>query len=314
MSLGNNILVTGGAGFIGSNLVNKLVADGKNVCVYDNLCRGKKENIAQHIGKEGFEFIEADLLNTDELDKAMQGKDFVFHLAANADIPYGTENPGYDFEQNTVTTINVLEAMRKNEVNKIAFSSTSATFGDSSMKPTPEDYGPMMPESLYGASKLACEGFISAYCSLYDMRAWIFRFANIVGPNVTHGILADFKKKLENNPNELEVLGDGTQVKSYLHVDDCIDAMLFTIENAKDKVNLFNLGSDDQITVKEITELVIQELSPQAKINYTGGDRGWKGDVPKMFLDNSRIKALGWKPKYNSKEAVIESVKSLKKK
>ena len=312
MSLGENILVTGGAGFIGSSLTNKLVATGKKVTVYDNLCTGKKEHIEHHLDNDNFEFIEADLLNKEELDKIMQGKDFVFHLAANADIPYGTKHPGHDFEQNTVVTLNVLEAMRKHNVKKIAFSSTSACFGTSTEMPTTETYGPAFPESLYGASKLACEGFITSYCTLFGMQAWLFRFANIIGPNVTHGILADFALKLKNNPEELEVLGDGTQVKSYLHVNDCVDAMIFAIDNTSEKFALFNLGSDDQITVKEITDIVIQELAPNAKARYTGGDRGWKGDVPKMFLDNSKIKSLGWKPKYNSKDAVLESVKSLK--
>lgn len=311
MISGKNILVTGGAGFIGSNLVRRLV-DQNNVTVYDNLSRGKLEHIQEHLSKPGFKFIKADLLDTTTLSAAMKGIDIVFHLAANADIQYGTDNPRFDLEQNVLATYNVLEAMQKRGVTKLVFSSTSTTFGHATILPTPESYGPALPESLYGASKLACEGFISAYCSLFDMQAWVFRFANIIGPNVTHGILADFVKKLRTNRYELEVLGDGKQTKSYLHVADCVDAMLFAIEKSDDRVNLFNLGSDDQITVKEISEIAIRLLAPGAKIKYTGGERGWKGDVPKMFLANSKIKALGWKPKYTSREAVIESIKTLK--
>ncbi|MFH1420526.1 MAG: NAD-dependent epimerase/dehydratase family protein [Candidatus Aenigmatarchaeota archaeon] len=306
-----NVLVTGGAGFIGSNLVKRLSKLDHNITVYDNLSTGKKEHISDLLERDGFCFIHADLTDKEKLGAAMRGQDFVYHLAANADIRYGTDNPTYDLEQNVLCTHNVLEAMRKNGVKKIAFSSTSTTFGETDVIPTPENYGPALPTSLYGASKLSCEGFISAYCSLFDIQAWIFRFANVIGPNVTHGILADLAKKLKYS-DELDVLGDGEQFKSYIHVEDCIDGMLFAIEHSKGCVNLFNLGSEDQIKIKRIAQIVVDELSPGTKIRYTGGTQGWKGDIPVMKLDITKIKNLGWKPRFNSEQAVIESVKSMK--
>lgn len=304
--------VTGGTGFIGSKLVDKLIESGHQVTVYDNLSSGKKEFVQSHEGDKNFQFIKADLLDFETLRKSVKDHDIVFHLAANADIRYGTEHPMHDLEQNTLVTFNTMEAMRQNGIKKLVFSSTSAVFGYPSIIPTPENYGPPLPASLYGASKLACEAFISAYSSLYDIQAWIFRFANVIGKRVTHGILYDFLNKLKENPNELEILGDGEQEKSYLYDEDCVDAMIYVIERVNDRISIFNLGSNDQIKIKKIAQIVIDEMGLKPNFKFTGGPVGWKGDVPRMALDTAKISSLGWKPKYNSEEAVRISVKGLK--
>ena len=305
--------VTGGTGFIGSKLVDRLIKRGDTVTVYDNLSSGKKEFVDVHNSNKNFTFVKADLLDFDTLKKSIQGHDIVFHLAANADIRYGTEHPRHDLEQNLLATYNVLEATRQNNIKKLVFSSTSAVFGKPTTIPTPEDYGPALPASLYGASKLSCEAFISAYANLYDMQVWIFRFANVIGQRVTHGILYDFLDKLKKNPNELEILGDGEQEKSYLYDEDCVDAMLFVIGHVNEKVSIFNLGSNDQIKIKKIAKIIVEELGLKPHFMFTGGPVGWKGDVPRMALDTRKIAKLGWKPKYSSEEAVRLSVQGLKK-
>ncbi|MBI2075720.1 MAG: NAD-dependent epimerase/dehydratase family protein [Candidatus Aenigmarchaeota archaeon] len=304
--------VTGGTGFIGSKLVDKLIERGDMVTVYDNLSSGKIEFIENHKTSKNFTFIKSDLLDFHTLSKSMKGHDIVFHLAANADIRYGTEHPRHDLEQNLLVTHNVLEAMRQNSIKKLVFSSTSAVFGAPSVIPTPEDYGPALPASLYGASKLSCEAFVSAYSNLYGIQSWIFRFANVIGQRVTHGILYDFLQKLKKNPEELEILGDGEQEKSYLYDEDCIDAMLYVTERANERISVFNIGSDDQIKVKKIARIVVEALGINPKFNFTGGSIGWKGDVSKMQLDTKKILSLGWKPKYNSEEAIRMSVRGLK--
>ncbi len=304
--------VTGGTGFIGSRLVDRLIERGDAVTVYDNLSSGKEEFIISNKNNPGFRFVKADLLDFEPLKKSMEGHDIVFHLAANADIRYGTEHPRHDLEQNMLATHNVLEAVRQNGIKKLVFSSTSAVFGQPSAIPTPEDYGPALPYSLYGASKLSCEAFISAYSNLYGIKTWIFRFANVIGQRVTHGILHDFLVKLKKNPNELEILGDGEQEKSYLYDEDCVDAMLYVIERVKERISIFNLGSGDQIKIKKIAQIIVDELGVNPAFRFTGGPVGWKGDVPKMQLDTGKITRLGWKPKYNSEEAVRISVRGLK--
>ncbi|MDO8558859.1 MAG: NAD-dependent epimerase/dehydratase family protein [bacterium] len=301
--------ITGGAGFIGSHLTDSLINKGR-VAIYDNLSSGSKEFIARHFKKDNFRFIKGDLLDEKFLNKSMAGSDFVFHLAANPDIQLSVKKPSLDFEQGNVATFNVLEAMRKNSISKICFSSSSAVFGEPKIMPTPEDYGPLLPISTYGASKLACEGLISAYCHIYGFQAWMFRFANVIGPRLTHGAIHDFIKKLGKNKKTLEVLGDGNQSKSYIHVKDCIEGMIFGASRAGQQLNIFNLGANDRTKVKDIAQALLKEMGlDQTKIIFTGGKRGWQGDVPQMLLDISRMGKLGWQPKYNSMEAVIKTIK-----
>ena len=219
---------------------------------------------------------------------------------------------GVHFDQNILATYNLLEAIRKNRVKKIAFTSTSTVYGEASIMPTPENYGPLVPISLYGASKLACEALITAYSHTFDLQAWIFRFANIVGPRGTHGIIIDFINKLQNDPSQLEILGDGKQEKSYLHVSECVASILFAIENSKENVNIFNIGSEDTINATTIGKIVVEEMGlSNVQFLYTGGSRGWKGDVPRMRLEIEKLKAIGWKPVYNSERSVRETTKTL---
>jgi UDP-glucose 4-epimerase len=296
--------VTGGAGFIGSCIIDRAI--GKNeVTVYDNLSSGKEEHVSHHFKNKNFKFVKADLLDFDRVAKEMKGHDTVWHIAANPDIRKGTESSRYDLEQNTLVTYNVLEAARRNDINSVVFSSTSTIYGPAKVIPTPEDYGPCLPISLYGASKLACEGLVSAYSSLYGIRAWIFRFANIIGKRSTHGILPDLVDKLNKDRSRLEVLGDGKQRKSYLLVEETVDGMFFAFERAKDQLNYFNLGSSDQITVKRIVDILVEEANLRdTKIVYTGGEVGWKGDVPRFLLSPEKMAKLGWKAKHSSEEAV----------
>jgi len=309
----NRILVTGGAGFIGSHLVDRLLKDPTcRVTVYDNLSSGWREFVAHHLKNKNFRLVVGDLLDKSSLREAIKGHDFVFHLAANPDIRKGNIETDLDLKQNLIATYNLLEAMRVEGIKKIAFSSTSAVFGEPEVVPTPETYGPCLPISLYGASKLACEGLISAYCHLFNMTAWIFRFANIVGGRATHGVIYDFIRKLRRNPRELEILGDGSQEKSYLDVKSCVDAMLFIISHASDQVNVFNIGNTDRITVRRIAEIVVEEFGLRdVKFKFTGGRRGWKGDVPFMMLSLEKLEKLGWKPTISSEEAVRAAVRKL---
>jgi UDP-glucose 4-epimerase len=306
------VFITGGAGFIGSHLVDRLVADGHDVTVYDNLTNGKKEFIASHIISGKVKFIKADLLDLKKLKSSIKGHDIVFHLAANPDIRYGIKFTDTDLKQNTVATYNVLESMRVNGIKKIAFASTSTIYGESKVMPTPEEYGPLMPISLYGASKLACEALCTAFSHTFDMKCFIFRFANIVGGRGTHGIIFDFINKLKKDPKELEILGNGKQIKSYLLVDDCVDAMLFVIEHAKEQYNIYNLGSDDRMDIMTIAETVRDKMDlKSAKFRLTGGERGWPGDVPQMSLSVKKLNALGWKAKHTSKQAVEIAVERM---
>ena len=303
------MLVTGGAGFIGSHIVDNLMKKGGKVRLLDNLSTGSMDNVAQWIARSDFTFVNGDCLNRKDIREAMKGCGLVFHLAANPEVRVGAVDTEIDFQQNIVATYNVLEAMRESETAKtIVFTSTSAVYGDARILPTPEEYGPLEPISLYGASKLACEALISAYCHTFDMRGVIYRFANIVGSRSGHGVVWDFIHKLLENPLELEILGDGTQTKSYLMVDECVDALLFGLEHASGRVEIYNIGSEDQISVKEIARVVTEQMGLKGlRFRYTGGvrgGRGWIGDVKTMFLDVSKMKRLGWKPKYNSAESV----------
>ena len=298
------VLVTGGAGFIGSHLVDRLV-ENNNVTVIDNLSSGKEEFV-----NEKAVLIKEDLLNSDKISKHFKNIDIIYHLAANPDVKIGAENTRIHLEQNIIVTYNVLEAMRKNNIKKIVFTSSSTVYGSAPM-PTSESYGPLKPESLYGASKLACEALISSYCHTFGMQSWIFRFANIIGERSTHGVIYDFINKLKENPKELEILGNGKQEKSYLHVKECIDAMIFAVKNSNENVNIFNIGSEDTISVTKIANIVSEKMNLKPEFKFTGGERGWRGDVPKMLLSIDKIKELGWRPRYNSERAVEETTKYL---
>jgi len=308
----NKILVTGGAGFIGSHLVDRLIEKGNKVTVFDNLSSGKLQFIEHHLENPDFTLIKGDLLDQEAIESACRNIDIVCHVAANPDVRLGATDTRVHLDQNILATYNLLEAMRKSSVKEIAFTSTSTVYGEASIMPTPEDYGPLIPISLYGASKLACEALITSYSHTFDMRAWIFRFANIVGPRSTHGITVDFIKKLEKDSNVLEILGDGKQEKSYLHVSECVDAIIFLIENSREKVNIFNIGSEDTISATDIGKIVIEEMGlSDVEFIYTGGSRGWKGDVPRMRLGIEKMKALGWKPVYSSERSVRETARAL---
>ena len=301
--------ITGGAGFIGSSVVDRF-APKNRVTVYDNLSSGREEFISHHKGRKGFKFVKADLLDIETLIKNMKGHDTVWHMAANPDIRKGTESTMLDLEQNTLATFNVLECARRADVESVVFSSTSTVYGRAKKVPTPENHGPLMPISLYGASKLACEALVSAYAELYGIGGYIYRFANIIGHRSTHGILFDLVQKLNRDPTQLEVLGDGNQRKSYLLVNECVDGMVYGFKNSKDKVNYFNLGSQDQISVKKIVKVLVDETKLKGvKLNYTGGESGWKGDVPRFLLDTKKMSKLGWKPKHNSEEAIRKAAK-----
>ncbi len=305
------IFITGGAGFIGSNLVDKLI-EGNEITVYDNLSSGKKEFLKNHLEKANFHFIEADLRDPDKLKESLKGHDIVYHLAADPDVRSGAENTKTHFENNIIATHNLLEAMRETGLKDIVFTSTSTIYGEATVIPTPEDYGPLLPISIYAASKLSCEAMISSYCYTFGMRSWLFRFANIVGNRSTHGVIFDFINKLKRNSKELEILGDGSQSKSYMLVDDCLDSMLFAVKNSKDPVNIFNIGTEDGTNVTRIAEIVVEEMKlKDVKFSYTGGKRGWIGDVPKMGLSIDKIKGLGWKPRHNSEESIREAAKNL---
>jgi UDP-glucose 4-epimerase len=315
-SLSNlNILVTGGAGFIGSHVVDRLVKSGNKITVFDNLSSGRMDFIARHLDDPDFKLIKADLLDTEAIDAACKDIDLVFHIAANPDVRLGATDTRVHFDQNITATYNLLEAMRKNAVSNIAFTSTSTVYGEATIIPTPENYGPLVPISLYGASKLACEALITSYSHTFDMHSWIFRFANIIGDRGTHGIIVDFIEKLRRNPHELEILGDGKQSKSYLHVRECVDAMMFAVTESNDEVNIFNIGSEDATNPTRIGEIIVEEMGlSDVKFSYTGGSRGWKGDVPKMMLGIDKLKGMGWKNEWESERSVRETVKALLRK
>ncbi len=298
--------VTGGAGFIGSNCVTKLLSEPDNqVTVFDNLSTGKREFLAEHESDPRFKFIEGDLLDLELVKSSIPGHDLVFHYAANADIRLGTGETDIDLKNGVRATYNTLEAMRLADISKLAFSSSCVVYGEATVIPTPEDYGPLMPISLYGAGKLGAEAQITAFAHSFGIQAWIFRFANIIGGRGTHGVIVDFINKLRKNPNELEILGDGQQTKSYLMVEECVDAMRYVIEHASDSVNIFNLGSNDQINVKRIGELIVEEMGlTDVEFKFTGGSRGWVGDVPIMLLDCTKINDLGWFATHNSEDAI----------
>jgi UDP-glucose 4-epimerase len=305
--------VTGAAGFIGSNLVDRLLAEGHEVTGFDNLCTGFLQFLDDARENPLFTLVEGDLLDYDSVAKAITGANFVFHLAANADVRFGPDHPRRDLEQNTIATQNVLEAMRAAGIRRIAFSSTGSVYGEAAIFPTPESVPFPVQTSLYGASKLGAEGLLTAYAPAYGFQCWIFRFVSILGERYTHGHVADFYKQLLAHPERLDVLGDGHQRKSYLYVQDCVSAILRAIEKATEPVNIFNLGTDEYCEVNDSIRWISQHLGISPRLTYAGGERGWVGDSPFIFLDCARMRSLGWKPQLTIREGIIRTLQYLKR-
>jgi UDP-glucose 4-epimerase len=306
--------VTGGAGFIGSHLVDRLLSVGHSVTAYDNLSTGRLHFLEQASSHPSFRLVRGDTLDAESLARAMSDArpECVFHLAANADVRFGTEHPRKDLEQNTVATFNVLEGMRAAGVRRVGFSSTGSIYGEPSVFPTPETAPFPIQTSLYGASKLAGEGLIQAYAEGFGFESYIFRFVSILGERYSHGHVADFYRSLTANPHELRVLGNGHQRKSYLYVQDCLDAILLAIETCHDKVNIFNLGTDEYCEVNDSIEWITAHLGVHPVRTYTGGERGWIGDSPFIFLDTTKIRSLGWRPRLSIREGVIRTLDYLR--
>lgn len=305
-------LVTGGAGFIGSSLADRLLALGHTVTAFDNFSTGLQPFVEQACTHPSYRLIEGDLLDEGAIQAAAKGCDFIFHLAANADVRFGPDHPRKDLEQNTIATFHVLEAARLNGVRGLAFSSTGSVYGEANVIPTPEDAPFPIQSSLYGASKLAGEGLLAAYAESFDLRTYIFRFVSILGPRYTHGHVYDFYRKLSADPAHLTVLGDGHQKKSYLHIDDCISAMLTVIEKAADKVNVFNLGTDEYCEITDSVSWICEEMGVKPKLSFTGGERGWIGDNPFIYLDTKKVRALGWRPRFSIEQGVRNTLNWLK--
>jgi len=300
--------VTGAAGFIGSNLADRLLAGGHEVVGYDNFATGQRRFLDEASKSAGFRLVEGDTVDLPQLTAAMAGCDTIFHLAANADVRFGLQHPRRDLEQNTIATFNVLEAMRQNGVKRIAFSSTGSIYGEPEVIPTPETAPFPIQTSLYGASKLAGEGLIQAYCEGYGFEGFIFRFVSILGERYSHGHVFDFYRSLRDHPGELRVLGNGKQRKSYLYVHDCIDAIFLAMQHPAGKVNVYNLGADEWCEVNHSIGWITERLGVSPRLDYTGGERGWVGDSPFIFLDTKKIRALGWQPKLTIREGVIRTL------
>ncbi len=302
------VFVTGAAGFIGSHMVDRLLAAGHSVVGFDNMSTGQRRFLAGALGHPEFSFHQADLLDRTSLAQAMEGAELVVHFAANADVRFGTEHPRKDLDQNTIATWNVLESMREQGSKRIVFSSTGSVYGEPDIFPTPETCPFPLQTSLYGASKLAAEGLIQAYCEGFGLQGYIFRFVSILGERYSHGHVFDFYQQLAEHPEHLHVLGNGQQKKSYLYVQDCIDGILAAIERANDKVNIFNLGTDEYCKVNDSIGWICEHLGLRPKFTYSGGERGWVGDSPFILLDCSRIRALGWRPRLTIKQAVLATI------
>lgn len=302
------IFVTGAAGFIASNLVDRLLADGHEVLGYDNFSTGQEQFLQAARQSPLFQLHRGDLLDPAALRRAIAGAELVVHLAANADVRFGTAHPTKDLEQNTIATSNLLEAMREAGIRRIAFASTGSVYGEAPVFPTPEDAPFPIQTSLYAASKLAAEGLIEAYCEGFGFQGYIFRFVSILGERYSHGHVFDFYKQLLAHPRELHVLGNGLQRKSYLYVQDCIDAMLLAVERAQARINIFNLGTDEYCQVNDSIGWICEHLRLRPEIRYTGGERGWIGDNPFIFLDCSRVRALGWKPSLSIREGMMRTL------
>jgi len=303
------VLVTGAAGFIGSNMVDRLLSDGHSVVGFDNMSTGQPRFLESATAHPRFSLHQADLLDRKSLATAMKGAELVIHFAANADVRFGTDHPRKDLEQNTIVTWNVLEAMREQGCKRIVFSSTGSVYGEPEIFPTPETCPFPVQTSLYGASKLAAEGLIQAYCEGFGLLGYIFRFVSILGERYSHGHVFDFYQQLSEHPDHLHVLGDGHQRKSYLYVQDCIDAIFLALEKADGKVNIFNLGTDEYCEVNDSIGWICEHLGLRPKLTYSGGERGWVGDSPFIFLDCSRIRTLGWRPRLTIRQAVLATIK-----
>jgi UDP-glucose 4-epimerase len=306
--------ITGGAGFIGSHLSERLLNEGDQVTVFDSFTSGHHQNIQHLLEKPGFKLVQSDLLNAATLTAAMRGHDVVWHLAANTDIRKGNEIIDLDLRNCTIGTLNILEAMRQNGIDKLLFASSATVYGDTPGVSLSETFGPLLPISLYGAGKLACEGLISAYNHLFGIQAWMFRFANVVGAHMDHGVIFDFIQKLRRNPAELEILGDGRQEKPYFLVEDCIDGMLAAFNRSKTPCDVYNLGCESFTRVTRVAEIITEEMGlKNVTYRYTGGQRGWPGDVPVVHYDVSKMKKLGWQAKHTSDKAVREATERLVK-
>lgn len=303
--------VTGAAGFIGSTLVDRLLGLGHRVTGFDNFSTGFESFLALASKHPNFNLVRADVLDLPAITAAMAGADTVFHLAANADVRFGTHHPRKDLEQNTIGTFNVLEAMRANDIRRLAFSSTGSVYGETTVFPTPENAPFPEQTSLYGASKVAGEGLIAAYVHGFGMKAVVFRFVSILGPRYTHGHVFDFLKQLRAHPERLRVLGNGKQRKSYLHVDDCVSAILTALEKSPAPYSVFNLGTDHYCEVNDSIGWICSEIGVSPAREYTGGDRGWIGDNPFIFLDTAAIRGLGWTPEHNIEQGVRRTVRWL---
>jgi len=307
------VLITGGAGFIGSHLLDRLISLHEEVIVLDNLSLGTKTNMS-HLKCETLHFIQGDCTDKSDVKEAMKDVDILFHLAANAEVRLELNDPQTCFQQNIYATHLVLEELRQSTAHTIVFTSTSTVYGDATRIPTPEDY-PTRPISIYGASKLASEALITSYAHTYDVKTVILRLANIVGPRSNHGVIHDFISKLKSNPKKLEILGDGSQTKSYLHIDDCIDAIFQATTKSKELTTIYNVGSQDQTNIKDIAKLIVEEMNLNDVVfQFMGGingGRGWKGDVKKMLLDVTKLESLGWKNIYNSADAIRQTIQSL---
>ena len=314
----DKIFVTGAAGFIGSNLVDRLLRDGKAVVGFDNFSTGQNEFLVEALKNPKFTLVRGDCLDLGTLTKAMTGCDFVFHLAANADVRFGLDHPGKDFQQNALASFNVLEAMRISGVKRVAFSSTGSVYGEAEIIPTPENCPFPIQTSLYAASKLAAEGFIHAYCEGYKFEGYIFRFVSILGERYTHGHVLDFYKQLLAHPEHLKILGDGTQRKSYLYIGDCLDAMLHVIgqgtaKKAKHHVEFYNLGTEEYVQVNDSIRFLCAALGLKPKLEYSGGNKGWVGDNPFIFLDTKKVRATGWKTTLTIEQSIIRTLQWLQK-
>lgn len=298
-------MITGGAGFIGSHLAARLLARGDQVVVYDNLSAGSIDRIESCLSDPRFQFVKGELLDFQQVSHVVKGAEIVFHMASNPDISKSMIQTDLDLRLGVMTLYNVLESMRLSGCNKVFFPSGSGVYGDVGPTPTSEDFAPMRPVSMYGASKLACEAMISAFCHMFDMQAWIGRLANIVGSRQTHGVILDFVKKLERDQKRLQILGDGKQSKPFLHVSECVDAIQTMIEKSKETINVFNVAPDDSIEVREIAQIVVEEMGLTGiRFEYSGGKRGWKGDVPVVRMDTTKLRRIGWMNKLSSGEAV----------
>lgn len=308
----NKIFVTGAAGFIGSNLVDRLLSLGYKVVGWDNFSTGKLKFLEESLKNINFKLIEGDNLDTEFLTESMKGCDAVFHLAANADVRFGLDHPSKDLNQNTIATFNVLQAMKTNGIKKLIFSSTGSVYGEAKLIPTPENSEFPIQTSLYGASKVACEAMIQAYSEGYGIDSYIFRFVSILGERYTHGHIFDFYKQLIEHPDHLNVLGDGTQRKSYLYVQDCIDAMLHVLSlPTQTKVNIYNLGTNEYVQVNDSVKFIVGHLGVSPIIKYSGGNKGWVGDNPFIFLNTTKVQNTGWTPKLTIQQGVISTVKWL---